>query len=542
MELTTNENPPAQNGRARRHYEPVTLLGQGGMARVYLAVTRGPAGWSKLAVVKQIRPELAADRELRTMFCNEARIAARLNHPNVVCTYEVLEEAGQYLMVMEHLEGHTLAEVLFRVGRTQCPLEEHLWILTQVLAGLHYGHELRDYDGTLLGVVHRDVSPSNVFITYNGEVKLLDFGLSRANGALASRHQQSVPRGRLGYAAPEQFQSGKADARGDIYSVGVMLWEAIAGRRRADRRDTPPGAAPARPVAAGQERKIRQVCPETPAELADLVDQATAADPKARFRTAAELQSALERYLETRPRRVGAREVAALVSVNFRADRLAMRKQIETGLSGTHSLAELDPATPPPPEGQGRALPGRASLLTASALFRVRPPAMTPRARIIAAAVIAGAGVFGVGLGLIRRASQERPPLAADTSAPAARAVQGEAFAVPRRPLPAPPPLRVAPEPPPPLRVAPESPPPLRVAQEPSPPAPVTPEKALAVPARRRPRSEAAAATAPDGSKIVAPAALVPASFKVIEPGMDLRRRERPRSRHQLDERDPYSR
>src|SRR3954465_408509 len=218
-------------------YEVLALLGQGGMARVFLATARAPGVAARLVVIKQIRPELASHQEFRSMFFDEVRIAARLNHPNIVHTYEIIEEDGQYSMVMEYLEGHSLSEALSRVGRGQFPFEESLWILSQVLAGLHYGHELRDHDGSTLGVIHQDVSPSNVFITYEGEVKLLDFGVAKAQGALASssgNHKGS--RGKLGYAAPEQFMGGKIaiDARADVYAVGVMLWEALAGRRRSN--------------------------------------------------------------------------------------------------------------------------------------------------------------------------------------------------------------------------------------------------------------------------------------------------------------------
>src|SRR5579859_466457 len=157
----------SDTGRVGR-YELVTMLGEGGMARVFLAINRGPIGFNKLVVVKQVRPELAWDREFLAMFFDEARIAARLNHPNVVQTYEVIEDTGQYLLAMEHLEGQTLSDVLRRIGRANMPLDEHLFVLTQVLTGLQYAHELCDYDGSPLGVVHRDVSPSNVFITYNG--------------------------------------------------------------------------------------------------------------------------------------------------------------------------------------------------------------------------------------------------------------------------------------------------------------------------------------------------------------------------------------
>src|SRR4051812_48817206 len=126
---TVNPQSSTRIGR----YEILTLIGEGGMARVYLAVSRGPVGFNKLVVVKQVRPELAWDRDFITMFFDEARIAARLNHPNVVSTYEVVEEAGQYLLAMEYLEGQTLGEILHRLGRAQMPLDLHLWILCQVL-------------------------------------------------------------------------------------------------------------------------------------------------------------------------------------------------------------------------------------------------------------------------------------------------------------------------------------------------------------------------------------------------------------------------
>src|SRR5262245_25056108 len=144
-------------------YQLVTQLAEGGMARLYLAFARGPAGFDKLVVVKQIRPELAWDQEFIKMFFDEARIAARLSHRNVVHTYEVAEENGAYILAMEYLEGQTLGELLRRASRDKIPLDLHLWMITQVLAGLQYAHELRDYDGTPFGIVHRDVSPSNVF-------------------------------------------------------------------------------------------------------------------------------------------------------------------------------------------------------------------------------------------------------------------------------------------------------------------------------------------------------------------------------------------
>src|SRR5262249_20003238 len=156
---------------------PIAILGRGGMARVLLTVASGPGGVQKLLVVKELRDELAEQPEARTMFLTEARLAARLNHPNVVQTYEVVEEGGQHLLVVEYLEGQSLDRILKR-ARHEIGLEGQLRILCDVLAGLHYAHDLADYDGRPLGVVHRDVSPHNVFVTYDGHVKLVDFGIA----------------------------------------------------------------------------------------------------------------------------------------------------------------------------------------------------------------------------------------------------------------------------------------------------------------------------------------------------------------------------
>src|SRR5277367_1756375 len=144
------------------HYQVITTLGQGGMARVLLTLSRGPAGVDKLLVVKELKAELKGDPEFLTMFLDEARIAARLNHPNVVQTYEVSSDGDHPLIVMEYLEGQSMSALLARVGRKVMPLDLHMYILSQVAVGLHYAHELKGLDGSLLNLVHRDVSPHNV--------------------------------------------------------------------------------------------------------------------------------------------------------------------------------------------------------------------------------------------------------------------------------------------------------------------------------------------------------------------------------------------
>ena len=263
---------PSSIGR----YEILSLLGQGGMAQVLLELQRGAFASEKLVVIKQLRPELVSDETFLTLFMDEARIALQLNHPNVVHTYEVGSEGGDYFLAMEFLEGLTLAQVIRKGGRAGLPLHLHIWILTQVLAGLGYAHELRALDGEPLGIVHRDVTPSNVMITHAGEVKLLDFGIAKAAGAL-SLTQHGMIKGKLGYVAPEQCMGQPTDARSDLFAVGVMLWEAIAGRRRVT-AETSAAAFEAR--IRDKEPAIEDVVPEVPRRLAEICSRALAHNPE----------------------------------------------------------------------------------------------------------------------------------------------------------------------------------------------------------------------------------------------------------------------
>ncbi len=313
-------------------HEVICLLSEGGMAQVYLGLSRGPANIIKLVVMKLIRAELASDQRFVAMFLDEARLAARLNHPNLVHTYEVLRDAGRYVLTMEYLDGQSLHETLLRIGLPLFPLEEHLWILTQILAGLQFAHTLPNYDGSPLGIVHRDVSPANTFITYNGDVKLIDFGIAKAAGAVCIT-QQGTFKGKLNYCSPEQIQGDNPpDARADIFAVGVMLWEAIAGRPLSA-GETFAAAAQAR--LAGREPRIRKVCPSVPADLAEICDRAMALKPADRYLSAADFQRDLERHLEGRPRRAGRMEVGELMRRYWGAERDRMRKLIEEHLLST---------------------------------------------------------------------------------------------------------------------------------------------------------------------------------------------------------------
>src|SRR5690349_9631966 len=216
-EALSFERPTLRVGR----YRILSELGRGGMSNVFLAVASGPGGVNKLVVLKALLPDLSTEPYALAMFLDEARLAARLNHANVVQTYEVGTEGDRHVIVMEYLEGQPLSAVLRRAGSAGLPftLPSYLRVIVSMLEGLHYAHELTSYDGSPLMFVHRDVSPQNVFLTYDGQVKLLDFGIAKA--ATSQNHTAAgVIKGKLAYMAPEQMVASRIDRRADVYSVG----------------------------------------------------------------------------------------------------------------------------------------------------------------------------------------------------------------------------------------------------------------------------------------------------------------------------------
>jgi serine/threonine-protein kinase len=311
--------------RAGSKYRPIATLGEGGMARVLLTVTNGPAGVHKLLVIKQIRRELAQDAGFVRMFLDEARLAARLSHPNVIHTYEVgIDDDGPFI-VMEYLDGQSLQALISHVKRANMPLAVHLRILTKVLAGLHYAHELKDYNDAPLTIVHRDVSPQNVFICYDGHVKVVDFGVAKMAGR-AERTAAGTFKGKIGYIAPEQLSGGEVDRRADVFSVGVMLWEALAHRRMTANENA---ATTVHKRLHGLQPSIGELHLGVDDKLAAICDKATAFSPDERFATAADMHEALEAYLDASGLRADERDIGALVCEAFAADRLRIRATIE---------------------------------------------------------------------------------------------------------------------------------------------------------------------------------------------------------------------
>ncbi len=316
------------DSRSVGEYRLVANLGTGGMAHVHLAISSRTGGFQKLLVLKTLRAEFAEDPEFRRMFLDEARIAARLNHPNVVHTYEVGEDGGKIFIAMEYLEGQALSSVLARVGRDAMPLPAALRILSDALSGLHYAHELTDYDGKPFGLVHRDVSPQNVFVTYMGHAKILDFGIAKG-GAFGGETKSGVIKGKVGYMSPEQVTGAPLDRRADVFAVGVMLWEVLAKARFVGKTEDEIVVITRR--MQGTEKRIRDVAPDAPEPLLAICERAMAQNPDDRFPSALAMQEALDEYL-ARESNGDARAVAALLDLHFKEDRSKVRRVVEEGV------------------------------------------------------------------------------------------------------------------------------------------------------------------------------------------------------------------
>ena len=317
----------------------IAPIGRGGMAEVYLVALHSASGVTKLAALKRIWPELACDPDFVAMFLDEAQLAVRLNHPNVVQTYEVFSQGDQLTLSMEYLEGQPLTRVLTRVYR-ELGLEQRLRIICDILAGLDHAHNLCDYDGTPLGIVHRDIGPQNVFVTYTGHVKVMDFGVAkRLEGRIHSRPGRV--KGRLPYMAPEQLRGELVDQRADLYAVGVILWEVLAGRRRWQGQTE---AEIARALREGAEPPGLPVDVVVPANFDAVCRRALAPRAEDRFATAAEMHREVARLvpaaLESHDR-----SLSRIVSLAFASERAEQQALIEAHLRG---LADA-PAPPAPP-------------------------------------------------------------------------------------------------------------------------------------------------------------------------------------------------
>ena len=309
-------------------FRVIRRLGAGGAAEVFLAVARGPGGFQKLVVLKKPRTSSGEPEMPRNMFFHEARIAARLNHPNCAQVIEIEEIDGVPVIVFDYLEGLTLS-ALRSEAAGKVPLEVELSVLHDALLGLQHAHELRDFDGSPLGVVHRDVSPQNILVTYDGEVKVLDFGIAKANRQ-TEQTAVGIIKGKFRYMAPEQVNGSPVDSRTDVFAAGIILWEALARQRPwAGLSD----AKLLQSVMEGSVPTPRSVKPDVPEQLEKVCLRATAASNQDRYRSAQEMALDLANAARELGLHTGRELLASYLDSRFRETRSSVRAQVESELA-----------------------------------------------------------------------------------------------------------------------------------------------------------------------------------------------------------------
>ena len=301
-------------------YDLIAELPQEDAEDVYLAASIAPGGHTKLAVIRTLRPTPGADGSLVLRFLEAGRLGAQLKHANIVETYEVAPapdgNPGEIYVSSEYLEGQTLARIIERVGPKELGRGMWLRVLVDALAGLHHAHEARDDAGAPLHLAHLRLAPGRILVTYEGQVKVLDFG--KLDVEETTSPSRSLAR-RARSLAPEQARGERADRRADVFAVGTMLWEASTRVPLWGELD---GRAILAELASGRIPSLRAVDPAVPAPLADIVGRALAPDPEDRYSTAMHLQTDLEGFLRASGESAAPRDIGRVVAHAFLEERL----------------------------------------------------------------------------------------------------------------------------------------------------------------------------------------------------------------------------
>jgi serine/threonine protein kinase len=349
---------PGPLPRAFGRYVLFDRIGHGGMADIFLARADTGLGGSRLCVVKQILPSLSRDPAFERMLVAEAKLAAGLSHANIVQVFDLGREGDRLYIAMEYVEGFDLNQLLRALsqGRIGFASEFAIYVVRELLRALDYAHRLRDAEGRPLGIVHRDVSPSNVLISFEGEVRLCDFGIARALNAADQHVGEAAARhkivGKSAYMSPEHAQGGIVDARSDVFAAGILLWELCAGRRlyRGSEQDMLELAKRGEVHPLPTERGL--VAQEV---LQRVLDRALATDPGQRFQSAHAFLEALEDYAATARQVVSQLRFGAFLTEHFGAKIMEVRRERENAVRHVPSqLPEPSPTRTPGSERVSR--------------------------------------------------------------------------------------------------------------------------------------------------------------------------------------------
>jgi serine/threonine-protein kinase len=318
-------------------YELISRLAAGGMAEIFLARTKSIQGFEKYLVIKKILRNRTSDPEFVRMFLDEARVAATLDHPNIVQIYDVGHVESEYFIAMEYLRGHNLIEIVragAKLGYSKPPLEHVMSILTGVCAGLHYAHDKRDFQGRPLEIVHRDVTPQNIVVSFDGAVKIVDFGIAKA----ATREVETLAgtlKGKIGYMSPEQCRGQPVDRRSDLFAVGIILYELTTGKRLYHERSD---FETLKKIIEGPVPSPRDILPFYPAALNAIVVRCLQKDPNDRYQSARDLHADLDAFARDNQLVTGTVPLAQYMERVF-ADELAAQKGDGAGLAFASQMA-----------------------------------------------------------------------------------------------------------------------------------------------------------------------------------------------------------
>ncbi len=337
----------AKDGEGERldRFELIAELASGGMATVFLARLSGAAGFQRLVAIKRLHPHLAREPEFVEMFLDEARLAARIHHPNVVPIQEVGESDQGYYLVMDYIEGDTLARVLAKAAKSQAtvPYGVTIRVLLDVLAGLHAAHEMKDDHGVPLEIVHRDVSPQNILVGVDGVARVVDFGVARAASRLSTTRSGQL-KGKLAYMAPEQARGGNIDRRADLFACGIVLWEALATKRlfKGDGEAETLNRVLYDPIAPPSS-----VRPDVPKALENICMKALSRDVDQRFATAQDFGDELEKAARAQSCVGSVRDVSECLQEVMGADLSQQRDAVRAWLARSEPSTGSAPRSRP---------------------------------------------------------------------------------------------------------------------------------------------------------------------------------------------------
>ncbi len=424
-------------------YEILKPIAAGGMATVYLGRALGMGGFERLVAIKLMHSHIVAEQEFVTMFLDEARLAARIRHPNVVPTLDVQESQDGLFLIMEYIEGASLHQILRAAGATPgaMPLGIVLRVMLDTLAGLHAAHELEDDEGNPLALVHRDVSPANVLLGTDGVARITDFGVARAEARLSSTRGGQL-KGKLPYMPPEQLMNEGIDRRCDVYAAGAVMWEALIGRRlfQADS-----DGATLNMIMAGPSATPRQLDPTIPEVVDAACMRALAKSKEQRFATAADFSEALEQAAHTAGVPIAStRVVASFVeaSTAFRKMQPKELAALKKGIVETPTSQPSHPSVPAASPVVEAPKSAPSQVTSAGSAVSARAEHLPPKrsGALVIAAVATAVTVLAGGFWFLQRGKDANTAAGSGTTqAPVAQPAETSKATPPAAPPPTPP-------------------------------------------------------------------------------------------------------